>query len=256
MKSVDAAGIRSGRPAPEAGPGEAPAAQGEEALGHLVAGAGEVGEGVQPGFHPHPDVAEVAVGGQSPAGEQRQSRGRVGVAAGGGEEHGGEHHEDQQRGAQVALVDEHREAHPEGQQHREQLAGLGEAERAQAAGHGGQGPAPVGQVRGEEGDDQQLGRLSGLEGERQVARLEAHPQAGTVEGDPAYRPGPGQEGQQQQAQAGDQEQVAVAAEHADPAPAQEEESRRGERRPRPAATTAAGGRGGGRCGTPPPSRSP
>src|SRR5690606_7110860 len=138
---------------------------------------GVVGERVEPRLHPALDVVEQPPSRQTPAGGEQTPGDEITGGSGGGVEQGGEGQEEEERRAEVALVDEDQEAPRPHRDQRDELAGLGDADRAELAVGAGEGGLTVGQVGGEESDEEDLGYLGGLEMQLGEAEVEHHPQA-------------------------------------------------------------------------------
>ncbi len=177
MKSFWASGTLSGLPRPRPRADHAAVGEAVERLHDLVALVERVGPRVEPDVDAGLHVAEGPPGDVSAGAEHHGAEHEVQQAFGGDPHHHHEEGEEQQRRAEVALADhdDHREA--PGEQDRRDVARLGQAERADVPGAGGDQLASFGEVSGEEHGEGELGELTRLE----VDRADAHPDAGTAD---------------------------------------------------------------------------
>ncbi len=145
----------------ETRPPDAPGAQREHRLRQLAVPLVEHPrrvQGVQPHVHAKLDVGEGHVADVRPDREQQQPDDEVGRPAGRHPQHHHEDPEEQERRAEVLLQEQDGQGHRPGDDQRGEVLRLGQPERAEAAGRHGQEPASGVQIRGEEHDDQDLGR--------------------------------------------------------------------------------------------------
>ena len=176
-------------------------------------------ERVEPQLHAGLDVPEEPPRDVGAEPEQRQADGDPRRALGGDVEHGDEQPEEQQRRAEVLLEDEDEEAEDPGDEDRPEVATAREGEAEHLATGEREGVAGLHEVAGEEDGQDDLGDLTGLEGERP----QADPDARAVDGAADAR----QQRQDQQAEADDRRGEGVAPQHA--VVAQEEQHARGDR---------------------------
>src|SRR5690606_12543372 len=95
-------------------------------------------------------------------------------------EEGGERYEEEERGTQVALVDQDEEAPGPHQEQRHQLPRLRNPDRSQTAVGPRQRRLPVGQVGGQERHEQDLGDFGRLEMQFGESEMEDDPEAAAV----------------------------------------------------------------------------
>jgi hypothetical protein len=117
---------------------------------------------MEPVLHPDVDLVEEVAGHVGAHGEEHEPDDDVGQPARGQPEHGDEEHEDEKGEADVALGPEHE--HGEGPGHEDRSQGTGVEDEAVAEPVGGDGEELplLGEVRGEEDTEGQLGQLHRL----------------------------------------------------------------------------------------------
>ena len=150
------------QPGAEAGAEDAAATVGVQRADHLVAGALRVGERVEPDVDPVLDVREGEVQHRAAGQEQEQAENDVRGASRGDVEQAEEDEEVQQRRAEVALDDHDRQGEAPHREHRQQVWQRRQAERPDTRAGARQERPILGQVAGQEHDQDDLEQLRRL----------------------------------------------------------------------------------------------